>query len=166
MIRRVATVMLIAALITLAGTSAAQAGALWAQGGAVGAKAAALPAKAAAVPAKAAPAATIDVLFTTIVARGAAVDVAFGITCPEGFTGTATVSLAQVRNSDGLHAQGSAVTDVTCSGTGLLYMQRVTADITGAPFARGKATLAMQVVACDDQTCFSTPLNRTTKITA
>ncbi|XVV10388.1 hypothetical protein ACQP2X_36915 [Actinoplanes sp. CA-131856] len=111
------------------------------------------------------PAATIDVLWTTLAARGAAVDVAFGVECPEGFTGTATVTVAQARPSDGLLAQGSAVTALTCSGTGLLYTQRVTATITGAPFERGRATLAMQVVACDDEECLSTPLNRDIRIT-
>ncbi|SNY56283.1 hypothetical protein [Paractinoplanes atraurantiacus] len=111
------------------------------------------------------PAATIDVLWTTIAAKGAAVDVAFGVACPEGFTGTATVSVAQARPSDGLPARGTAVTALTCSGTGLLYTQRVTADVTGAPFERGRATLAMQVVACDERGCFSTPLNQTIRVT-
>ncbi|MFF5078763.1 hypothetical protein ACFY36_17050 [Actinoplanes sp. NPDC000266] len=111
------------------------------------------------------PPATVDVLWTTLAARGAAVDVAFGVECPAGSTGTATVTVAQARPSDGLLAQGTAVTALTCSGTGLLYTQRVTASITGAPFERGKATLAMQVVVCDSQECLSTPLNRTVRIT-
>ncbi|GAA0499551.1 hypothetical protein Ade02nite_82800 [Paractinoplanes deccanensis] len=110
------------------------------------------------------PTATIDVLWTTIAARGAAVDVAFGVSCPAGFTGTVTVSVAQARD-DGLQAHGTAVTDLACVGSALLYTQRVTATVTGAPFERGKATLAMQVVACDETECFSTPLNGTTRIT-
>ena len=116
-----------------------------------------------AAPAQAAGGADIEVLWTLIVARGAAVDVAYGIDCPAGYTGTVTVSLAQVRD-DGLRAGGTAVADLTCTGTGVLDTQRVTASITGAPFTRGRATLAMQAVACDDRDCFSTPVNRSTRI--
>ncbi|MEU8813041.1 hypothetical protein [Actinoplanes sp. NPDC048796] len=123
------------------------------------------PALAAALLLTTPPVATIDLLWTTIAARGAAVDVAFGVACPEGFTGTATVTVAQARPSDGLLAQGTGVKELTCSGPGLLYTQRVTASITGAPFERGKATLAMQVVVCDEQGCASTPLNQQIRIT-
>ena len=108
--------------------------------------------------------AEVDLLWTVLVARGAAVDVAYGIDCPAGYSGTVTFSLAQVRG-DGLRAGGTAVADLVCGGTGLPDTQRVTASITGAPFTRGRATLAMQVVACDDQDCFSTPVNRTTRLT-
>jgi hypothetical protein len=107
--------------------------------------------------------ATVQILMTTLVARGAAVDVSFAVDCPAGFTGSTVVSVAQVH--DGLTATGTARKALNCVGTGQLYLQRVTADITGAPFARGKATLAMQVVGCDASDCFSTPLNESIRIT-
>ncbi|MET0417771.1 MAG: hypothetical protein ABW022_17325 [Actinoplanes sp.] len=114
-----------------------------------------------AAPAHAAPTVTVDVLWTSLVSRGAAVDVAFGVTCPAGFTGTVDVALHQVR-ADGLVASGAEVAELAC---GMLDTQRVLASITGAPFTRGKATLTMLVSGCDGQECFTFPLNRSTRIT-
>ncbi|NMO56331.1 hypothetical protein HH310_34790 [Actinoplanes sp. TBRC 11911] len=111
-----------------------------------------------AAPATAAPAATIQILTTTLVAKGAAVDVAYAVDCPAGYSGTTALDVAQPQ------AHGTATDELTCTGTGLLYLQRVTADVTGAPFERGKATLTMRAVACNGTDCFSTPLQATVKL--
>ncbi|MBM2623353.1 hypothetical protein JIG36_48440 [Actinoplanes sp. LDG1-06] len=112
-----------------------------------------------AAPAYAAADATIDVMWAFRVARGAAVDVSYGITCPAGYQATVTVSLDQVRK-DGLRASGTVTEQLTCAGTGVLEMGRVTASVTGAPFQAGKATLAILATGCDDQDCFAVPVNQ------
>jgi hypothetical protein len=104
------------------------------------------------------PVATIQVLSATLVAKGAAVDISYAVDCPAGYTGSTTVAVTQPP------AHGTAVDELICGGTGLLYLQRVTADVTGAPFSRGRATLTMQAVACDSVGCFTTPLNETVRI--
>ncbi len=114
-----------------------------------------------AAPAQAAPTATVDVIFTFLVARGAAVDVAYGVDCPAGVTGTVDVALTQIRD-DGLTASGTSTEALEC---GFPAMQRVTAGIAGAPFKRGRATLTIVVSGCDDQGCFTLPLTRNTRLT-
>ncbi len=114
-------------------------------------------------PARAAATADIGVMWAFLVARGAGVDISYSMTCPEGFTGTVTASLSQVRK-DGLVASGTAVDQLNCLGSGTLEMVRVTASIGGAPFRPIKATLAIQVVGCDDQECFSVPVNQDVQI--
>jgi hypothetical protein len=116
----------------------------------------ALPATTALV---AAPAATIQILSTTLVAKGAAVDISYAVDCPAGYSGSTALDVTQPQ------AHGTATDELTCTGTGLLYLQRVTADITDAPFARGKATLTMQAMACSGADCISTPYQATVKIT-
>jgi FlaG/FlaF family flagellin (archaellin) len=106
----------------------------------------------------AAPTATIQILSTTLVAKGAAIDIAYAVDCPAGYSGSTALDVAQPT------AHGTAVDELTCSGTGLLYLQRVTADVTGTPFARGKATLTMQAAACNGAVCFATPFQATVKI--
>lgn len=123
--------------------------------------AAALSVLAVAVPAQAAPApAGAEIFWTSLIARGAAVDVAFGATCPEGSTGTVEVAVTQVRD-DGLTARGSQTAVLTC---GVPDTQRVLADITGAPFTRGPATLTMLLSGCDDTGCFTLPITRTVRL--
>ncbi|WP_460885249.1 hypothetical protein [Paractinoplanes abujensis] len=112
-----------------------------------------------AVPAHAAADATIDVMFAFRVARGAAVDVSYGITCPADYRATVTVSLDQVRK-DGLRASGTVTEQLTCAGTGVLEMGRVTANIGGAPFQVGSATLAVLATGCNNQDCFVVPVNQ------
>lgn len=112
-----------------------------------------------AVPALAAADAKIDVLWALRVARGAAVDVTYGLTCPAGYQATVTVSLNQVR-SDGLRASGTVTEDVTCTGAPFLELARVTAGINGAPFQPRKATLAILATGCNDQDCFAVPVNQ------
>jgi hypothetical protein len=114
-----------------------------------------------ATPAQAAPTATVEVTFTFLVARGAAVDVAYGVDCPAGVTGTVDVAITQLRD-DGLTASGTSTEALEC---GFPAMQRVTASITGAPFKRGKATLTILASGCDDQGCFTVPLSRNTRLT-
>jgi hypothetical protein len=113
-------------------------------------------------PAQAAPTSTVDVFWTSLVARGAAVDVAYAVDCPDGVTGTVDVALTQLRD-DGLTASGTSTEALDCGAPGL---QRVTASVTGAPFTRGRATLTMLVSGCDDQGCFTVPLSRNTRLTA
>lgn len=112
-----------------------------------------------AVPALAAADADVDVMWAVRVARGAAVDVSYGLTCPAGYNATVTVSLNQVR-SDGLRASGTVTEDLTCNGTSFLEMARVTASINGAPFQPRKATLAILATGCNDQDCFVVPVNQ------
>ncbi|WP_127503209.1 hypothetical protein [Actinoplanes solisilvae] len=83
----------------------------------------------------------VEILWTLLVAKGAAVDVSYGVTCPEDTTGTVTVSIAQVRD-DGLLAGGTTTEELDC---GALAMARVTASVLGAPFERGRASLSMLV---------------------
>ena len=96
------------------------------------------------LPARAAATNTIEVFWTTLVARGAAVDINYGITCPADFTGTATASVTQTRD-DGLIASGAVVDEVSCSNGGVLHITRVTAGVLGAPFERGRARFTMVV---------------------
>ncbi|MBL7261296.1 hypothetical protein [Paractinoplanes lichenicola] len=112
-----------------------------------------------AAPAQAAADATVSPMFAFRVARGAAVDVSYGITCPAGYNATVTVSLDQVRK-DGLRASGTVTEQLTCAGTGVLEMGRVTAHISGAPFQVGKASLAILATGCNDQDCFVVPVNQ------
>ncbi|MBU2666759.1 hypothetical protein KOI35_24930 [Actinoplanes bogorensis] len=107
--------------------------------------------------------AQIDVFWTTLVARGVAVDVNFGVTCPAGFTGTATVSVTQTRD-DGLLAGGKVTDDQLCTGSGKLEISRATAAVTGAPFERGGAKLEIVIAGCDGATCFTTPLRQHTRL--
>ena len=104
------------------------------------------------------PVATIQILSTTLVAKGAAVDISYAVDCPAGYAGSTTLSVTQPQ------AHGTAVDELTCTGTGLLYLQRVTADVTGGAFERGRATLAMRATACDSAGCFSTPFTETVRI--
>lgn len=119
----------------------------------------AAPATPAATTATTATTATIQLLSTTLVAKGAAVDISYAVDCPAGYAGSTTVSVTQPQ------ASGTAVDELTCTGTGLLYLQRVTADVRGGPFERGKATLTMWAVACDSGGCFSTPFDATVRLT-
>jgi len=114
-------------------------------------------------PARAAATAEVEVFWTLLVARGAAVDVSYGVTCPAGFTGTTTVTITQVRD-DGLLAGGTTAEELTCDGTGFLEMSRVTASVLGAPFERGRASLSMLLSGCDAQACFSAPINQNTRL--
>ncbi len=107
-----------------------------------------------------APAATVELFWTALVSRGAAVDVAYGVTCPAGSTGTVEVSLTQLRD-DGLTASGTGTAVLTC---GFPDTERVTASIAGAPFTRGPATLTMLVSGCDGPDCFTVPVNRTVRL--
>lgn len=103
---------------------------------------------------------TVEILWTLIVAKGAAVDVSYGVTCPDGFTGTTTVSITQTRD-DGLLAGGTTSEELAC---GALGMARVTASVLGAPFERGRAQLSMLVTGCDSLECFAVPINRNVRI--
>ena len=115
-----------------------------------------------ATPARAADA-SVEVMWTLIVARGAAVDVSYSYTCPAGVTARSTATLTQVR-ADGLTAHGTDVADVACAGDGLLEMQRITASITGAPFERGPATLSLRMTGCDGADCFDVRVDQRTRI--
>jgi hypothetical protein len=95
-------------------------------------------------PARAAATTGIEVFGTTLAARGAAVDVNFGITCPADVDGTATVAVTQTRD-DGLTASGVVVDEFSCRNGGILNIARVTASVLGAPFERGRARLTMLV---------------------
>jgi hypothetical protein len=96
-------------------------------------------------PARAGAATTgIEVFWTTLAARGAAVDVNFSITCPADVDGTATVSVTQTRD-DGLIAGGTTIDEFDCRNGGILNISRVTASVLGAPFERGRARLTMLV---------------------
>ena len=99
----------------------------------------------------------IEVFWTTLAARGAAVDVNFGITCPADVDGTATVSVTQTRD-DGLIASGITVDEFACRNGGILTISRVTASVLGAPFERGRARLTMLVTG-------SAPINQNTRLT-
>ncbi|MBU2666761.1 hypothetical protein KOI35_24940 [Actinoplanes bogorensis] len=107
--------------------------------------------------------AQITVFWTSLVARGVAVDVSFGVSCPAGFTGTATVSVTQTRD-DGLSASGQVTDDLVCTGTGRPELSRPTAVVTGAPFDRGGARLDIVIAGCDGSTCFTTPLRQHTRL--
>jgi hypothetical protein len=96
------------------------------------------------LPARAGASTTVEVFWTTLVARGAAVDVNFGITCPADVDGTATVAITQTRD-DGLIASGTTTEDFSCRNGGILNITRVTASVLGAPFERGRARLTMLV---------------------
>ncbi|MCY1142325.1 hypothetical protein OWR29_30380 [Actinoplanes sp. Pm04-4] len=94
--------------------------------------------------ARAAATTEIEVFWTTLVARGAAVDVNFGITCPADVDGAVTVAITQTRD-DGLIASGTTTEDFSCRNGGILNISRVTASVLGAPFERGRARLTMLV---------------------
>jgi hypothetical protein len=96
------------------------------------------------LPARAAAANEVELFWTTLAARGAAVDVNYGITCPDDFTGTATASVVQTRD-DGLIASGVTFDELSCRGGGVLHITRITASVLGAPFERGRARLTMLV---------------------
>jgi len=108
-------------------------------------------------PARAGATTGIEVFWTTLAARGAAVDVNFGITCPADVDGTATVSVTQTRD-DGLIASGITVDEFACRNGGILNISRVTASVLGAPFERGRARLTMLVTG-------SAPINQNTRLT-
>ena len=107
--------------------------------------------------------ATVTLFQTTLAARGAAVDVNFGVTCPAGATGFTSVTIT--RTHDGLIATGTAIAPLTCLDGGQLMLQRVTATIGGAPFTKGNATLTLRVAGCDTVDCFTTSLDQNIKIT-
>jgi hypothetical protein len=106
------------------------------------------------------PTAEVEILWTLLVAKGAAVDVSYGVTCPDGFTGTTKVTITQVRD-DGLLATGATTEELAC---GALGMARVTASVLGAPFERGRARLSMLVTGCNGPACFGVPIDQNIRI--
>ncbi|MCO8276642.1 hypothetical protein M1L60_39295 [Actinoplanes sp. TRM 88003] len=109
-------------------------------------------------PARADASTEIQLFWTTLAARGAAVDVNFGITCPVDVDGTATVAITQTRD-DGLTASGTGFDEFSCRNGSILNITRVTASVLGAPFERGSARLTMVVTG-------AAPINRNVRLTS
>jgi hypothetical protein len=88
-----------------------------------------------------------------LVARGAAVDVPLEVTCNASSNAFVTVNVTQ-KVGKGV-AQGTAFTQVACSGSGQQILVRVTATSGGKAFTRGQAVGTAEVSGCLPNVCGS-----------
>lgn len=82
---------------------------------------------------------TVDVTSGTLVARGAAVDLAVTASCEPGFTGYLSLIVTQRSGND--IAKGSGGTSVPCTGEPQTVTVRVIAEAGVAPFRVGDAVV-------------------------
>jgi hypothetical protein len=90
---------------------------------------------------------------TTLVARGAAVDVPLEVTC--NAAGQAFVEVAVTQRSGSGVAQGTGSTTVGCTGSGQRIVVRVFATSGGKTFKQGTAVVTAQIFGCRQDVCGS-----------
>jgi hypothetical protein len=98
-------------------------------------------------PASAQTAATIEITSVSLVARGAAIDVALTVTCEEGFVGF--VGAEATQRSGNRIAQGFGNEDFVCTGQPQTLIVRAVSFVGSAPFKSGIALVTASLQACD-----------------
>jgi hypothetical protein len=92
-----------------------------------------------------------------LVAKGTAVDVTIGFTCPAGYKvgnpfgmpGGANVYIQQAVSRTQQAAGSGFTSGQTCTGQPQTAVVRVLANVPGAPFRRGPAVASADLQACD-----------------
>jgi hypothetical protein len=119
----------------------------------------AAPATVAGASASAASAPAISVNSATLVASGAAIQVAVTVTCPAGPGGT--VSSTTTQAAGGRVAQGAAQPfGFTCTGKPQQESALAAADVNGAPFRLGIAVVQASVSYCPGANCTSSSTDK------
>ena len=116
-----------------------------------------------ATPASAQTALTVDVTSGTLVARGAAVDLAVTAACEPGFTGYVSFTVTQ-RSGNGI-AKGYGGTSVPCTGEPQAVTVRAIAEADAAPFRVGEAVVAGAFETWDEYGFETIGVNETIRIT-
>ena len=94
---------------------------------------------------------TITINSATLVARGAAIRVAFTATCAAGDSGTVNSTTTQAAGN--YVAQGATSPAFTCTGTPQHISALAAANVNGAPFHLGIALVSAGLVDCPGANC-------------